>query len=109
MKDTVFRGRGSLLCPARARTETDQVAIEDKQLSSAWRFNIPQDKHDPIILTNTARKDAALPTIKYVIEQDTKPVYLARTRADLMARRTRSSPGHQQLRVPKRCLASLHS
>ena len=47
----------------------------DKQLSSAWMFNIPQDKHDPIILTNTVRKDAALPTIKYVIEQDTKPVY----------------------------------
>ena len=64
MKDTVFRGRGSLLCPARAKQKTDQVAIKDKQLSSAWMFNIPQDKHDPIILTNTARKDAALPTIK---------------------------------------------
>ena len=37
-------------------------------------FNIPQDKQDPNIITNTARIDAALPTIKYAIEDGAKPL-----------------------------------
>ena len=36
-------------------------------------FNIPQDKQDPNIITNTARIDAALPTIKYAFEGGAKP------------------------------------
>ena len=37
-------------------------------------FNIPQDKQDPNIITNTARIDAALPTIKYALEDGANPL-----------------------------------
>ena len=37
-------------------------------------FNIPQDKQDPNIITNTARIDAALPTIEYALEDGAYPL-----------------------------------
>merc|ERR1719333_1446894 len=40
-------------------------------------FNVPQDKNDPSIITNTQRIDAALPTIKAVLEKGAKSVVLA--------------------------------
>ena len=39
-------------------------------------FNISQHKQDPDIITNTARIDAPLPTIKYALEDGAKPVVL---------------------------------
>merc|ERR1719414_1033849 len=39
-------------------------------------FNVPQDKKDPSIITNTQRIDAALPTVKYCIEKGAKSVVL---------------------------------
>ena len=30
-------------------------------------FNVPQDKKDPTIITNTQRIDAAIPTIKHCL------------------------------------------
>merc|ERR1719414_1025152 len=39
-------------------------------------FNVPQDKKDPSIITNTQRIDAALPTIKYCMEKGAKSVVL---------------------------------
>lgn len=39
-------------------------------------FNVPQDKKDPSVITNTQRIDAALPTIKYVLEKGCKSVVL---------------------------------
>merc|ERR1711937_1020468 len=40
-------------------------------------FNVPQDKSDPSIITNTQRIDAALPTIKEVLDKGAKSVVLA--------------------------------
>merc|ERR1719333_1353237 len=40
-------------------------------------FNVPQDKNDPSIITNTQRIDAALPTIKAVLDKGAKSVVLA--------------------------------
>jgi phosphoglycerate kinase len=40
-------------------------------------FNVPQDKKDPTIITNTQRIDGALPTIKAVLEKGAKSVVLA--------------------------------
>merc|ERR1712232_663155 len=40
-------------------------------------FNVPQDKSDPNVITNTQRIDAALPTIKSVLEKGAKSVVLA--------------------------------
>merc|ERR1712060_826615 len=40
-------------------------------------FNVPQDKADPTIITNTQRIDGALPTIKSVLERGAKSVVLA--------------------------------
>jgi len=41
------------------------------------QFNVPQDKKDPTIITNTARIDGALPTIKYCLDKGAKSVVLA--------------------------------
>ena len=38
---------------------------------------MPQDKKDPTIITNTARIDGALPTIKYCLDKGAKSVVLA--------------------------------
>merc|ERR1712066_688073 len=40
-------------------------------------FNVPQDKKDPTIITNTQRIDGALPTIKAVLDRGAKSVVLA--------------------------------
>jgi phosphoglycerate kinase len=40
-------------------------------------FNVPQDKKDPTVITNTQRIDGALPTIKYALEKGAKSVVLA--------------------------------
>jgi len=40
-------------------------------------FNVPQDKKDPTIITNTQRIDGAIPTIKAVLAKGAKSVVLA--------------------------------
>merc|ERR1711892_479516 len=39
-------------------------------------FNVPQDKKDPSVITNTARIDGAMPTINYCLEKGAKSVVL---------------------------------
>ena len=39
-------------------------------------FNVSQHKQDPDIITNTARIDAPLPTIKHALEDGAKPLIL---------------------------------
>ena len=39
-------------------------------------FNVSQHKQDPDIITNTARIDAPLPTIKHALEDGAKPLVL---------------------------------
>merc|ERR1719171_2644778 len=64
-------------CRGLAKLGIDQVDLKDKRVFIRVDFNVPQDKKDPNIITNTARIDAALPTIKAILEKGAKSVVLA--------------------------------
>jgi len=53
------------------------VDVSGKRVFMRVDFNVPQDKKDPSIITNTQRIDGALPTIKAVLEKGAKSVVLA--------------------------------
>merc|ERR1711972_1267593 len=53
------------------------VDVSGKRVFMRVDFNVPQDKKDPTIITNTQRIDGALPTIKSVLEKGAKSVVLA--------------------------------
>jgi len=53
------------------------VDVSGKRVFMRVDFNVPQDKKDPTIITNTQRIDGALPTIKAVLEKGAKSVVLA--------------------------------
>merc|ERR1711975_161987 len=55
----------------------DAVDVSGKRVFIRVDFNVPQDKKDPSIITNTARIDAALPTIKCALDNGAKSVVLA--------------------------------
>merc|ERR1719387_758867 len=55
----------------------DSVDVKDKRVFIRVDFNVPQDKEDPNIITNTQRIDGALPTIQYCLDQGAKSVVLA--------------------------------
>merc|ERR1712232_1097824 len=55
----------------------EDVDVSDKRVFMRVDFNVPQDKKDPTIITNTQRIDGALPTIKSVLEKGAKSVVLA--------------------------------
>jgi len=59
------------------KLKVEDVDCKDKRVFIRVDFNVPQDKTDPNIITNTARIDAALPTIEAVIAQRPKSVVLA--------------------------------
>jgi len=63
-------------CRALSKLKIDQVDLKDKRIFIRVDFNVPQDKKDPNIITNTARIDAALPTIKYALDNGAKSVVL---------------------------------
>merc|ERR1719247_1808128 len=48
--------------------------VKGKRVLMRVDFNVPQDKADPNIITNTARIDAALPTIKDLLARGAKSV-----------------------------------
>jgi len=54
----------------------DAVDIKGKRVFMRCDFNVPQDKKDPSIITNTQRIDAALPTIQYALKNGAKSVVL---------------------------------
>mmetsp|Transcript_113673 Transcript_113673/g.200644 ORF Transcript_113673/g.200644 Transcript_113673/m.200644 type:complete len:420 (-) Transcript_113673:184-1443(-) len=58
------------------KLKIDAVDIAGKRVFMRCDFNVPQDKKDPSIITNTQRIDAALPTIKYCLEKECKSVVL---------------------------------
>merc|ERR1712216_685711 len=62
--------------PALSKMKIDEVDLKDKRVFIRVDFNVPQDKQDPNIITNTARIDAALPTIRYALEKGAKSVVL---------------------------------
>jgi phosphoglycerate kinase len=55
----------------------DNVAVEGKRIFMRVDFNVPQDKKDPTIITNTQRIDGAIPTIKGILAKGAKSVVLA--------------------------------
>jgi len=55
----------------------DDVDVSGKRIFMRVDFNVPQDKKDPTIITNTQRIDGAVPTIKKVLEKGAKSVVLA--------------------------------
>jgi phosphoglycerate kinase len=59
------------------KLKIENVDVKDKRVFIRVDFNVPQDKKDPSIITNTARIDGALPTIKGVLEKGAKSVVLA--------------------------------
>merc|ERR1719240_54645 len=59
------------------KLKIEDVDCKDKRVFIRVDFNVPQDKMDPNIITNTARIDAALPTIKAILAQGPKSVVLA--------------------------------
>ena len=69
-----------------SKLKIDQVASKDRQVSIHVNFNVPQDKQDLNIITNTARIDAALPAIKYALEMVPSLSCFDRTLANLMVK-----------------------
>merc|ERR1719267_523880 len=59
------------------KLKVDDVDVKGKRVFIRVDFNVPQDKKDPNVITNTARIDAALPTIKAVLAKGAKSVVLA--------------------------------
>ena len=60
-----------------AKLKIDNVDVVGKRVFMRVDFNVPQDKKDPTIITNTQRIDGAIPTIKMVLEKGAKSVVLA--------------------------------
>merc|ERR1711904_763510 len=59
------------------KLKVGDVDVAGKRVFIRVDFNVPQDKSDPSIITNTQRIDAALPTIKDVLAKGAKSVVLA--------------------------------
>merc|ERR1712050_513527 len=72
--------RNPLVCRAEGSTlnklKIEDVDVKDKRVFIRVDFNVPQDKKDPNIITNTARIDAALPTIKHALDKGARSVVL---------------------------------
>jgi len=60
-----------------AKMKISDVDVKGKRVFIRVDFNVPQDKKDPSIITNTQRIDGALPTIKYCLDNGCKSVVLA--------------------------------
>jgi len=52
------------------------VDVAGKRVFIRVDFNVPQDKADPNVITNTQRIDAALPTIQFCLDKGCKSVVL---------------------------------
>merc|ERR1711937_584605 len=59
------------------KLKVGEVDVAGKRVFIRVDFNVPQDKSDPSIITNTQRIDSALPTIKEVLAKGAKSVVLA--------------------------------
>jgi phosphoglycerate kinase len=59
------------------KQKIENVDVSGKRVFMRVDFNVPQDKKDPTIITNTQRIDGALPTIKAVLDKGAKSVVLA--------------------------------
>merc|ERR1712176_1293844 len=59
------------------KLKVGEVDVAGKRVFIRVDFNVPQDKSDPSIITNTQRIDAALPTVKDILAKGAKSVVLA--------------------------------
>merc|ERR1712176_931407 len=59
------------------KLKVGEVDVAGKRVFIRVDFNVPEDKSDPSIITNTQRIDAALPTVKAILEKGAKSVVLA--------------------------------
>jgi len=58
------------------KLQLSAVDVSSKRVLIRVDFNVPQDKADPSKITNTARIEGALPTIKYCLDKGAKSVVL---------------------------------
>jgi|UniRef100_A0A7S0IU26 phosphoglycerate kinase len=58
------------------KLKLDGLDVAGKRVLVRVDFNVPQDKKDPSIITNTARIEGAVPTISYCLEKGAKSVVL---------------------------------
>merc|ERR1719398_424884 len=65
---------GGEAAPALSKMSVSDVDVKGKRVLMRVDFNVPQDKADPTKITNTARIDAALPTIKDILARGAKSV-----------------------------------
>lgn len=63
-------------CCSCCRVSIKDVDVKGKRVLIRVDFNVPQDKKDPSVITNTARIDGAMPTIKYCLDGGAKAVIL---------------------------------
>jgi phosphoglycerate kinase len=54
----------------------DQMDLKDKRVIARFDFNVPLDKEDKSVITDTTRVDRALPTIKYILENGASKLVL---------------------------------
>jgi len=59
-----------------SKLQLSSVDVKGKRVLIRVDFNVPQDKKDPSIITNTQRIDGAMPTIKHCLEGGAKSVVL---------------------------------
>lgn len=66
-----------LSCSSLKKLQLKDVDVKDKRVFIRVDFNVPQDKKDPNIITNTARIQGAIPSIKFCLDNGAKSVVLA--------------------------------
>jgi len=58
------------------KLQLKDVDVSGKRVLIRVDFNVPQDKKDPSVITNTARIDGAMPSIKYCLDNGATSVVL---------------------------------
>jgi len=58
------------------KLQLSSVDVKGKRVLIRVDFNVPQDKKDPTVITNTARIEGAMPTIQYALDKGAKSVVL---------------------------------
>mmetsp|Transcript_85559 Transcript_85559/g.205083 ORF Transcript_85559/g.205083 Transcript_85559/m.205083 type:complete len:688 (+) Transcript_85559:88-2151(+) len=61
---------------AMGKMTLKEVDVRDKRVFIRVDFNVPQDKSDPTVITNTQRIDGAVPTIRHCLKKGAKSVVL---------------------------------
>jgi len=77
ISDFLMKLRAEAPAPSTlSKLQLKDVDVSGKRVLIRVDFNVPQDKKDPNVITNTQRIDGALPTIKYCLDKGAKSVVL---------------------------------